>query len=358
MHLSAKDIAAFRVAILKWYDKHHRALPWRPPIGQKPDPYHVWLSEIMLQQTTVPAVAPYFQKFLQRWPSVHDLANAKDDDVLQAWAGLGYYARARNLIKCARVVSSDFKGKFPKSAEALQTLPGVGRYTSAAIASIAFQQPATVVDGNVERIMARIFAVEDPVPAAKEKLYELAHVFSDRREDRPGDYAQALMDLGSTICTPKSPKCMICPVQRFCTGYKKGIAAELPKRSAKAERPFRYGHAYWIENKKGQILIEKRPAKGLFGAMPGFPTSPWIALPSRKKLPDLERPASLKLSNQDMHVRHVLTHFELRLDLWRGTAGNDIIDTLGIQADWVDYKNLETLGFPTLFKKIARQILK
>ncbi len=353
---SAQKTGDFRRRILKWYDAHRRVLPWRALPGQVADPYHVWMSEIMLQQTTVPAVAPYFQKFISRWPHVRDLAAARDEDVLQYWAGLGYYARARNLIKCARYVANDLKGVFPRDMEGLLLLPGVGRYTAAAIRSIAFQMPSTVVDGNVERVMARVFAVTDPLPASKPKLYDLAHMLSDNQQERPGDYAQALMDLGSGICTPKSPKCMLCPVSTMCAAYNQGIQNELPAKAEKTERPFRYGHAYIFQNSKGQILLERRPDKGLFGSMYGFPTSEWVKAPSRKKLPDITSPDRLKLVDTGQHVKHVLTHFELRLDLWRGTAKNDIIKMLGIQGVWMDKDELDAAGLPTLFKKIRKLI--
>jgi A/G-specific adenine glycosylase len=226
------DIDVFRKKILSWYNKHQRALPWRTSSkdkkkGIKPNPYHVWLSEIMLQQTTVVTVGPYFEKFIQKWPTIHDLAKAERDEVMHEWAGLGYYARARNLHKCAQTVSVELGGEFPEEQSELEKLSGIGGYTSAAIAAIAFDKPANVVDGNIERVMSRIYAIKEPLPDSKVRLKELAAGLSDERKDHPGDYAQALMDLGATICTPKSPKCMLCPVNDLCEARKLGIESDL-----------------------------------------------------------------------------------------------------------------------------------
>ncbi|NBB83754.1 MAG: A/G-specific adenine glycosylase, partial [Alphaproteobacteria bacterium] len=222
-------------AVLAWYDRHRRVLPWRAPAGQRPDPYHVWLSEIMLQQTTVPAVAGYFRDFLTRWPTVQALAAADLDEVLTAWAGLGYYARARNLHRCARMIAETHGGRFPEDEAGLRALPGIGAYTAAAIAAIAFDKPAAVMDGNIERVMARLFAVTEPLPGVKPKLRGLAGALTPA--DRPGDYAQAMMDLGATICTARKPKCILCPVSEQCEGRRLGVADSLPAKAAKPERP-------------------------------------------------------------------------------------------------------------------------
>ncbi len=311
------DSKAFRTALLDWYDAHGRTLAWRTA---RPDPYRVWLSEVMLQQTTVPHATPYFLKFTRDWPTVGDLAAAEDGDVMAAWAGLGYYARARNLLACARAVARDHGGVFPDTEAALRALPGLGAYTAAAVAAIAFGRPANVVDGNVERVMARVFAVETPLPAAKPELTALAAEFV--RDDRPGDWPQALMDLGATVCKPKSPLCLVCPVAGFCAGLKTGEPESYPRKSAKADRPRRYGHAYVLRRDDGAVAVIRRPDKGLLGGMLGLPTSDWSdsALPSAAPVQ-----ADWKEAGE---IEHVFTHFALTqtgLDsAGRGMAGRGV----------------------------------
>ncbi len=339
----------FRKHLLKWYDKHRRVLPWRAPAGTSAEPYHVWLSEIMLQQTTVPAVIPYFFKFLERWPTVHDLAKADNQDIMQAWAGLGYYARARNLHKCAKYVSEELGGNFPATIDKLKELKGVGDYTSAAIAAIAFNKPANVVDGNVERVMARIFAITEPVPDSKPALKKLAGEVAQGEVKRPGDYAQALMDIGATICTPSSPKCMICPVIDFCSAQKKGIQASLPARKEKAKKPQKHGYVYWIKNKKGHVLFERRGEKGMLGGTVGLPTSEWV----EKAIEKSHLPLNLKLKESSVLVRHSFTHFDLEL-----TGCTAILDKKEEENFfWVPEKEAVNLGIPTLFKKALRQFI-
>ncbi len=267
-------------AILAWYDRHRRDLPWRAKPGERADPYAVWLSEIMLQQTTVPTVGPYFRRFLARWPRVQDLAAASLDEVLTEWQGLGYYARARNLHKCAEVVARDHGGRFPDTEEGLLELPGIGAYTAAAIAAIAFDRKATVVDGNVERVMARLNAEATPLPAAKPILRDYAAHFTPGK--RAGDYAQAVMDLGATVCTPRQPKCLLCPWSEACAARAEGIAETLPRRAAKAEKPTRRGIAFWLtrEGDEGrEVLLRRRPEKGLLGGMMEVPSTPWRDAP-------------------------------------------------------------------------------
>ena len=261
--------------LLAWYDRAARSLPWRLPPGaaDRPDPYRIWLSEVMLQQTTVAAVGDRFAAFVARWPTVGALAAAPDAEVMAAWAGLGYYARARNLLACARVVARELGGRFPDTEEGLRALPGVGAYTAAAVAAIAFGRRAVVVDGNVERVMARLFAIEIPLPAAKPRLVELAATLTPAA--RAGEHAQALMDLGATICTPKRPACGICPLVADCAARRAGIAAELPRRAAKPAKPVRRGIAYLAVRADGAVLVETRPANGLLGGMLGLPTSDW-----------------------------------------------------------------------------------
>ncbi|WP_460273189.1 A/G-specific adenine glycosylase [Celeribacter sp. ULVN23_4] len=296
-------------ALLDWYDAHARSLPWRVSpadraIGVTPDPYRVWMSEIMLQQTTVAAVKSYFERFTALWPTVVDLANAEDERVMGEWAGLGYYARARNLLKCARVIRDEFGGVFPKTRVELQSLPGVGPYTSAAIASIAFDLSETVVDGNVERVISRLFRVETPLPTAKPELTELAETLTP--EQRPGDYAQAMMDLGATICTPKSPACGICPLTMACVAREHADQARFPLKLPKKPKPTRHGHAYVGRTKAGEWVLETRPEKGLLGGMLGWPGTEW----------QQEHPTTPPYPGDWVElgeVRHTFTHFHLIL---------------------------------------------
>ena len=294
--------------LLAWYDSHARDLPWRAPPGSdaRPDPYRIWLSEVMLQQTTVAAVKGYFDRFTSRWPGVADLAAAEDADVMGEWAGLGYYARARNLLKCARAVVADHGGRFPDTREALLTLPGIGPYTAAAIAAIAFDRPETVVDGNVERVMARLFAVETPLPAAKPEL--VAHAARLTPTERPGDYAQAVMDLGATICTPRKPACGLCPWVSPCRARAEGIATDLPRKAPKKAKPVRLGIVYLARRPDGAWLLERRPDKGLLGGMLGWPTSDWCDAPD-------PAPPLVADWRSVGEVRHTFTHFHLRLDV-------------------------------------------
>ena len=263
--------------LLDWYDRHARVMPWRVSprdraAGVRPDPYRIWLSEVMLQQTTVAAVKDYFHRFTARWPDVRALAKAQDAEVMGEWAGLGYYARARNLLKCARVVVADHGGRFPGTRAGLLTLPGIGPYTASAIAAIAHDEAATVVDGNVERVMARMFAVETPLPAAKPALTALAETLTPTR--RAGDYAQAVMDLGATICTPRNPACALCPWSAGCMARAAGVQADLPRKMPKAEKPVRRG-TVWLGFRDGAVLMERRAERGLLGGMLGLPGDGW-----------------------------------------------------------------------------------
>lgn len=294
--------------LLKWYDENARVLPWRVGpaarrAGARVDPYRVWLSEIMLQQTTVAAVRLRFDDFITRWPTVEAMASAPLDDVLSEWAGLGYYARARNLHKCAVEVVR--LGGFPQTEEELRDLPGVGAYTAAAIAAIAFDRPAVVVDGNIERVAARLFAVETPLPKAKARLKEaISSVWPHRR---PGDFAQALMDLGAVVCTPRSPKCALCPISGHCSARAKGTAEQLPKKARKSGKPTRRGVAYALFNADGEILVERRPDKGLLGGMLGLPGTEWTM-----SAPEAAPPVNAEWRMAGV-ARHTFTHFHLEL---------------------------------------------
>lgn len=298
------------VRILDWYDQHARVLPWRINPGDRaagaiPDPYRIWLSEVMLQQTTVATVRDYFHRFTERWPTVQQLAAADDGDVMGEWAGLGYYARARNLLKCARVITDTYGGRFPESYDKLIELPGIGPYTAAAIAAIAFDQAETVMDGNVERVMARLFEVYTPLPAAKPELKGFATALTP--DTRPGDYAQAVMDLGATICTPKSPSCGICPLMGSCAARNSGTAAALPAKTPKKAKPTRYGTVYVVRSTDGAWLMERRPDKGLLGGMLGWPGSPWTDATQEAA------PLWAEWSTLNEQVRHTFTHFHLIL---------------------------------------------
>lgn len=339
--------AADAAELLDWYDTHARVMPWRVSpadraAGVRPDPYRVWLSEVMLQQTTVAAVRGYFLRFTELWPNVTDLARAEDAAVMAEWAGLGYYARARNLLKCARAVVADHDGRFPDTREALLTLPGIGPYTASAIAAIAFDEPATVVDGNVERVMARRYAVETPLPAAKPELTALAEALTPSK--RPGDYAQAVMDLGATICTPRNPACGICPWREPCRARALGIADRLPAKTPKKPKPTRYGIAYLAVREDGAWLLETRAEKGLLGGMLGWPGTDWTETP-----PDAPSPP-VEANWQDVpgEVRHTFTHFHLRLALRTARVP---VDTDPGRARFLPREAFRPSDLPTVMRK-------
>jgi len=339
-------------ALLDWYDRHARVLPWRTPPnaqvrGEPPaDPYRVWLSEIMLQQTTVATVGPYFADFLVRWPTVADLAAAPLDDVLTAWAGLGYYARARNLHRCAQVIADELGGVFPDKEEELLELPGIGRYTAAAVAAIAFGRRAVVVDGNVERVVARLFQVETPLPAAKPELTRLADSLTP--DARAGDFAQAMMDLGATVCLPRGPKCLLCPLEPDCWAKAAGIAEALPRRQPKAAKPTRRAVAFWVQGPGGDLLLRRRPEKGLLGGMMEVPSTPW----REEAWPDAEarRAAPLRAQWRELPgvVRHTFTHFHFEVTVWAGRS-----EAAPAEAGrWVALDALADEALPTVMRKI------
>ena len=337
--------------LLDWYDRHRRRLPWRAAPREQPDPYRVWLSEIMLQQTTVPVVAGYFQRFLERWPTLESLARADLDDVLHAWQGLGYYARARNLHTCARLVLAEHGGRFPADEKALRALPGIGRYTAAAIAAIAFDRPATVVDGNVERVIARLRAVETPLPVAKPQLYALAAELTP--EARPGDYAQALMDLGATVCTPRNPGCLACPWQSACEGLSQGIAESLPHRAPKRDRPLRHGVSFWLMRADGAVLLRRRPDEGLLGGMIELPTTPWRDEPWSLAEAKAHAPLPLPWQALPEPVRHGFTHFEIELLVAAAETEDGAADA-DDGAIWCPPARFSEHALPTLTRKLVR----
>lgn len=348
----------FSTNILDWYDVHARSLPWRSPLGVRPDPYHVWLSEIMLQQTTVATVGPYFEKFLKAWPTVHHMASAPLDDILTAWAGLGYYARARNLHKCAVVVWRDFDGTFPDDLPSLLSLPGIGPYTAAAIAAIAFDRSSTVVDGNIERIISRLYRINTPLPAAKKEITEKAAALTP--EKRAGDYAQALMDIGAVICTPRRPNCSTCPASHVCSAFAMGDTEKYPVKAPKKVKPTRRALVFWLQLPDGRVLLRRRAETGLLGGMMEFPSTDWIeeAVEIEAALDSFfadERRGFLgEIAAGDL-VRHTFTHFHLELQpvvVHVDDPGRpDLADGL-----WVRPADFGNYALPTLMTKVVRAV--
>ena len=330
--------------LLDWYDRHARDLPWRAPPGTPPpDPYRVWLSEVMLQQTTVAAVKPYFEAFTRRWPDVAALAAAPEDDVMAAWAGLGYYSRARNLVKCARAVAA--RGGFPTTEAELRELPGLGAYTAAAVAAIAFAQRAVVVDANVERVVARLFAIDTPMPAARKPIRVAADAITPAR--RAGDFAQAMMDLGSSVCTAREPRCLLCPLAKACKARATGDPARLPVKAPKKPKPLRRGCAFWIE-REGEVWLVRREGKGMLGGMRALPDDRWSARADgtgEAPMPGTWESAGV--------VRHVFTHaaLELSVVVQRNAPAPDA------EGEWWPIDRIDDAGLPTLFAKAARLVL-
>jgi A/G-specific adenine glycosylase len=338
--------------LLAWYDRHHRAMPWRIPpedvaAGVLPDPYAVWLSEIMLQQTTVAAVRSYFLKFVTLWPTVAHLAGAHEDDVLKAWAGLGYYSRARNLKKCADEIISRHNGRFPDTASDLSKLPGIGPYTSAAIAAIAFNEPVAVVDGNVERVFTRLYAIDTPLPFAKSAIRD--RVGELMPPSRPGDYAQALMDLGATICSPRKPSCLLCPLNDICIAFIAGNPESFPVKLPKPSKPLRRGAAFVAINPAGQILVTKRGPKGLLASMTEVPTTDWSS--RRDGISNRDGAPFAAEWRPSGTIRHVFTHFELELSVFKTNTAIAAPDGHWWSAD------IESEALPSLMKKVISAAL-
>ena len=335
-------------ALLAWYDRHARKLPWRAPRGETPDPYAVWLSEVMLQQTTVAAVGPYFRRFLERWPDVRVLAAAPDEEIMREWAGLGYYSRARNLVACARILAE--RGGFPSDEAGLRELPGVGPYTAAAIAAIAFDRRAVVVDGNVERVVSRLFAIDTPLPLAKPEIRARADELTP--EKRAGDFAQAMMDLGATICTPKKPACVLCPLAERCLARKSGAPESWPRRAPKSARLERRGAAFVAIRGDDAVLLRTRPTKGLLGGMTEFPGTEWSSDFDSARALDAA-PLALAWKAASGEVEHVFTHFALKLTVFVGRAPKSCAAPEG--ARWALLAGLPGEALPSLMRKVARQ---
>ncbi|TKD53268.1 A/G-specific adenine glycosylase [Sphingomonas baiyangensis] len=330
--------------LLGWYDRHARELPWRAPPGTPPpDPYRVWLSEVMLQQTQVATVRPHFERWVARWPDFARLAAADDAEVMAAWAGLGYYARARNLLKGARAIVSDHGGRLPDSEAALRTIPGIGDYTAAAIAAIAFGRRAVVVDANVERVVARLAAIDTPLPAAKPAIRAATDAITP--DAHAGDFAQAMMDLGSTICTTRAPRCLLCPIARHCRALAAGVPDRFPVKPTKRARPVRHGTMFWLE-RDGAVLLVRRPARGLLGGMRALPTGPWSDAPPG--LADAPAEADWRISPATSE--HGFTHFTLVSALASAVIDGHIAVADG---EWWPIAQIESAGLPTVFAKAA-----
>ena len=343
----APSPVASAATLLAWYDRHRRKLPWRAENGEASEPYRVWLSEIILQQTTVKAVGPYYMRFIQRWPSIADLAAERLEEVLKLWAGLGYYARARNLHACARAVVQDHGGSFPQTEAELLTLPGIGAYTAAAIAAIAFERKAAPVDGNIERVVARLFAIEEPLPAAKPKVRTLAATLTPER--RAGDFAQAMMDLGAMVCTPKNPACALCPWREPCVARQRGDQETFPRKMPKVEGKLRRGAAFVVMRKDGALLVRTRPDKGLLAKMTEVPTTPWSHDFDESDVPR-EVPLKANWHRAPGTVKHVFTHFPLELAVFRAQVANTTRSPKGMR--WIAAHEIEGEAFPNVMRKV------
>ncbi len=344
----------FAHRLLEWYGMHAREMPWRTmpsdhKKGKRSNPYHVWLSEIMLQQTQVTTVRDYFLKFISLWPTIDNLAAADEEDILKAWAGLGYYSRARNLKKCADIIMHEYSGKFPRTYDQLIKLPGIGDYTASAIASIAFDQAVPVIDGNVERVMARHRRIEKTFPEAKPETRAMLETLLD--QEKPGEFAQSMMDLGATICTPKKPSCSLCPINDDCLAHENGQQEQFPHKKAKTKKPKRVGAAFVIENNSGAIFLCKRPDKGLLASMTQVPTTQW----------DSRNDGATGLSSQPFvsewvntgSAHHVFTHFELELEVWL-TRSNHV---QSMEGWWCKKEELEEEALPTVMRKVLARAL-
>ncbi len=350
MKIQSSKVRTIHGSLLSWYNENARDFPWRYGHNDTGNPYHTWLSEIMLQQTTVITVKSYFLDFIKKWPNITDLAQASEDNILTAWQGLGYYSRARNLLKCAKIIVLDHSGTFPQNEKILLTLPGIGPYSAAAIASIAFQKKTVPVDGNVIRVMSRLHNFETPLPALKAIIENKVRAYA--YSERPGDFAQGLMDLGSVICKPKNPLCHSCPLQESCDAYKKGTQDELPHRLSKPKKPLRFGKAFLVLDDQNRILLQKRPNKGLLASMMEVPSTSWDTDP-KGALKNFEQYSDItQVTDIEQRIKHTFTHFHLYLDIY--TLGHKNFKYNNKNVSWVAQKDLENFPLPTLMKKILK----
>lgn len=347
-----------RRRLLRWYDLNARVLPWRYKQGEQPDPYRVWLSEIMLAQTTVAAVGGYYRDFLARWPTVEALAGADLNAVLHAWQGLGYYARARNLHKCARIVAGEREGRFPETEAELKKLPGIGNYTAAAVAAIAFNRKTMPVDANIERVTARLYAVAEPLPGGAKRIAGLARALASKT--RPGDLAQAMMDLGATVCTPKSPDCGGCPLKAVCVAARAGEAGRYPVKAARKPRPVRHGMVFWARLSDGRVLLRQRPEKGLLGGMMEIPSTEWREKKWSPGEAAATAPITAKWRPLEGVIRHTFTHFHLELTVLTAetkNSGKNSGKNGGPKGSlWCLPSKFPDHALPTVMKKIARHV--
>lgn len=337
--------------LLAWYDRERRDLPWRMSPEKRADPYKVWMSEIMLQQTTVVTVKSYYLDFLSKWPTVQDMAGAELDEILHAWQGLGYYARARNLHKCAQMITRDYNGRFPDDETRLLSLPGIGPYTAAAVSAIAFGHKTTPVDGNVERVISRLFMVEEELPKAKKELTALAQTLTP--DQRAGDFAQAMMDLGATICTPRKVACGLCPWMKDCRARLEADPMDFPKKAPKKPKPTRKGYAFWLRRSDGSILLRRREEKGLLGGMMEIPSTEWLETPIERVDAHLSAPVSALWKEMAGQVRHTFTHFHLELTVLSAQYS----EGLPVEGVWVKPSDFKDYALPTLMKKLSNHAI-
>lgn len=339
------------LSLLNWYDRNKRDFPWRSHFGDKPDVYNIWLSEIMLQQTRTVTVCSYYEDFLNQWPTIQELATATQHDVLKAWAGLGYYTRARNLHACAKIVAQKYGGIFPKTEEELMALPGIGLYTANAIMAIGYNQPSTVVDGNVRRVISRLYRIDVPLPANSPKIRALAASLTSLR--RPGDYAQAIMDLGATICKPRKPNCQKCPWKNICKAWSDGNPENYPKRKLKGKNRRRYGIIYWIERSDGAIVLRKRPEKGMLAGMIEIPNTEWQDRKLSERSVRTQSPLPISWEPIVGQITHSFSHFDLELEIISAKSEIKPEGTF-----WCSRKNLRSEAFPRLMVKVVEHVEK
>ena len=348
------EMAIISEILLRWYGENGRSLPWRvnpkdAEAGQNPDPYKIWISEIMLQQTTVNTVIPYFNRFIKKWNSIEKLSQADEDDILAFWAGLGYYARARNLLKCAKELSEKFDGKIPNHKKTLLELPGIGEYTASAIRSIAFGEREVVIDANIERVVCRLFKIEKPVNQSKKDIKKYASQLFPKLHS--GDFAQALMDFANAVCKPKKPNCNYCPIAKSCLSLELGVVGNIPAKPVKKDKPIRRGFVFFIKVQPNSFLLERRPSKGILGGLMGFPTTEWDVIKNKPNLP-----LKAKWTFTKQIVTHQFSHFKLELEIVLGEKRNSKFDSSKYLA--VEQQSFDLMTLPTLMRKVYTKAIE